>query len=82
MHDESSRRRADEAPAVEGAILGLLLVEDEQRPWSVSELELEIGSHVDTVDAIAALHRAGLIHRCGDLVFPTRAAVNSERLAH
>jgi hypothetical protein len=82
MHDESSPGRAEEAPTIEGAILALLLVEDEQRPWSVGELELEIGSHVDTVDAIAALHRAGLLHRCGDFVFPTRAAISSERLAH
>jgi hypothetical protein len=82
MHDESSRRRVDEAPAIESAILALLLVEDEQRPWSVDELASEVGSDLDTADAIAALHRAGLIHRCGDFVFATRAAVHSQRLCH
>jgi hypothetical protein len=82
MHDESSRRRVGEAPAIESAILALLLVEDEQRPWSVDELASEVGSHLDTAEAIAALHRAGLIHRCGDFVFATRAAVHSQRLCH
>lgn len=81
MQDESSRTPSATADQVEQAILALLLVADEQRPWSVGEVELEIGDHIETVDGLSALHRAGLIHRCGDFVFATRAAVRAEKLA-
>ncbi len=81
MQDESSRTPTDTADRVEQAILALLLGADEQRPWSVGEVESEIGDHIDTVDGLAALHRSGLIHRCGEFVFAARAAVRAERLA-
>jgi hypothetical protein len=32
-------------------------------------------------DAIAALHAVGLIHRCGDFVFASRAALCMDRLS-
>lgn len=43
--------------------------------WSVEELVAEIGRRLDTTDAVAALNAAGLIHRCGEFVFATRAAI-------
>jgi hypothetical protein len=46
----------------------------------VGEVELEIGDQIETGDGLAALHRAGLIHRCGDFVFATRAAVRAQQL--
>jgi len=81
MQDESRRTTANSTDRVERAILALLLGADEQRPWSVGEVELEIGDRIETLDGLAALHRAGLIHCCGEFVFAARAAVRAERLA-
>jgi hypothetical protein len=81
MQQERSGTPGEMAEQVERAILVMLLVADEQRPWSVHEVELEIGDHIETADGLGALHRAGLIHRCGDFVFATRAAVRAQQLA-
>jgi hypothetical protein len=64
----------------EAAILGLLTDAEVQRPWSVAELEREIGHHVRAVDAVARLYAAGLIHRVGGFVFASRAAVRASEL--
>jgi hypothetical protein len=61
--------------------LGLLLASDSQRPWSVAEVERELGEHIATVDAVTSLHAAGLIHQCGEFVFATRAALCMDRLS-
>jgi predicted transcriptional regulator len=66
----------DSPPAqhTEWAVLELLL--DSQRPWSISEIQREIGEEIATTDAIANLHAAGLAHRTTDnFIFATRAAV-------
>ena len=57
----------------ERGVLYLLL--DDRMPWTVEEIAREIsGSHLDATDAVAELVGAGLVHRHGDFVFPTRAA--------
>ncbi len=81
MRDEGSRTEAEDAGRVEGTILAMLLVADEQRPWSVEEVQREIGDRLATLDALAALHAAGLIHRCGEFVFATRAALRAGELS-
>jgi hypothetical protein len=71
-----------DAPAIiERAVHGLLITRDEQRPWSVYEVELEIGEHVAVVDALRRLQGLGLVHRCGDYVWATRAALAADSLA-
>jgi hypothetical protein len=61
------------------AIFGLLTTPNEQRPWSVGELALEIGK-IDVEDALARLHGAGLVHRCGEFVWATRAALAADAI--
>jgi hypothetical protein len=81
MQDETSRASRPERGDVRHVVLALLLAEEDQRPWLPSEIELEIGDRVSTVDALHQLYAEGLVHRLGEFVFATRAAVNMERIA-
>jgi hypothetical protein len=81
MQDETSRMPADEDERVQKGILGLLLTPASQQLWSVAEVERETGEQLATADALASLHAAGLIHRCGEFVFATRAALCMDRLS-
>jgi hypothetical protein len=66
---------AESEARTESAIMTLLLVQDDQRPWSSEELVREIGHEMDVLDAISNLHGVGLLHRTTDgFVFATRAA--------
>jgi hypothetical protein len=67
--------------ATEHVVLSLLLDPNVHGPWSVLEIGQELGDRVEAEDAVASLHSAGLVHRCHDLVFPTRAAARCLRLA-
>ncbi len=81
MQHESNPAREGGANRARQAVLGLLLAPDDQRPWSVRELELEIGGEIATGDAVAQLRAEGLLHVLGEFVFASRAAVNMNRLA-
>lgn len=59
----------------------MLIDREEQRPWSIDELAREIGDRGDTTDAIAHLYGGGLLHRCGEFVWATRAAMHAEEVA-
>lgn len=65
----------------ERVVLSLLLDPNVHGPWSVRELGRELGDQVEAEDAVATLHAAGLVHRCHDLVFPSRAAARCFDLA-
>jgi hypothetical protein len=80
MQDHHTCDPAEETKRTESTILCLLLNRTNQRPWAVEELIREIGRSDDTTDAVASLHGSGLIHRCGDFVFPTRAAVRLDQI--
>jgi hypothetical protein len=66
---------------IERTILDLLTNPDGQRLWSVEEIGREIENLVKAKDALAALYRAGLIHRTSDnFIFATRAATRASEL--
>lgn len=64
---------------IDTAIVGLLI--DSSTPWSVAEIEREIGDEIATVDALARLGRQDLIHRLDDFVFISRSAACALALA-
>ena len=80
MHDEISHQEVNEEERFEAAILGLLLDSPVRGPWSVDELSRELKDTLAVTDAVASLHAIGLIHRCDDLIFPTRVAVRAHWL--
>jgi predicted transcriptional regulator len=80
---DTSRVSDDDTPAErldgnERAVL-LLLFED-RSPWTLDELGRELRCRSDAADATSALVRAGLVHRAGEFIFPTRAARRSDEL--
>jgi hypothetical protein len=58
----------------------LLMLFDDRVPWTLDELGRELKSQLDAADAVSALAGAGLVHRLGDFVIPTRAARRSDEL--
>jgi hypothetical protein len=62
------------------AILGLLMQEGSKWPWSLGELEAEVGEPQAVRDAVRQLQGLRLVHRCEDFVWPTRAALAAESL--
>jgi hypothetical protein len=58
----------------------LLMLFDDRVPWTLDELGSELKSQLDAADAVSALAGAGLVHRLGDFVIPTRAARRSDEL--
>ena len=73
MQDQSNETPAEQDHRTEQTVLVMLLTGG-QRIWSLDELVAEIGRRMETVDALAALQAAGLVHRCNEFVFATRAA--------
>jgi hypothetical protein len=80
MQDETTRTEAGEDDRIDAAIIGLLLDTATSWPWSVEELTRELGDKLAVEDGLAGLYAAGLIHRSGELVFPTRAAIRSHQI--
>lgn len=59
----------------EAAMLSVLLNSDGGCIWSVEELARELGSpRLQVLDDLASLEGAGLVHRCEEFAFATRAA--------
>lgn len=74
MHEEGTVTPADR---MEAAVLSMLLDPDAQRPWSVDEVVREAGDRNGALDALASLIGCGLVNRCGDAVWISRAALRA-----
>jgi hypothetical protein len=70
--------RAKEEDDTDKTVLELLL--RARWPWSVEEVGRELGDTFRAEDAAGRLRAAGLAHRNGALLFPTRAAVRAADL--
>lgn len=80
MQDNPSPDSGDVLRTVEAGIYERLTRPGEQRPWAVRELVLEIGDRLGVEDALADLHGTGLVHRCGEFVWATRAALAAQAI--
>ena len=80
MPDEQPIPPADSEARAEWAVLNLLIDSDAQRPRSVEEIIRERGDRVEAIDAIDRLYGYGLIHRTGEFVFATQAAVRFSQI--
>jgi hypothetical protein len=80
-HDDGGLPPHLEDDVVDRGILGLLLNSEGPGLWLTEELALEVGDQLATVDSLTRLYAAGLIHRCQDFVFATRAAIQFDALA-
>lgn len=58
----------------------LMLLCEASFPWSVGEIARELRDESRTADAVRRLTEAGLVHRLGDFVFPTRTARRADEL--
>lgn len=65
---------------VEFVVLALLLDRECPGPCSAEELGREVGCELLAANAVERLHAAGLAHRAGGFVWPTRAASRFRQL--
>jgi hypothetical protein len=81
MQDPDTTRGEKSLDAVESGVFTMLVADDEQRPCSIREIELAVGDEIAVADALASLRGNGLVHRLGEFVWATRAAVAADRVA-
>ena len=61
---------------VQRRILRLLLGGQDERLWPLEVVVHRVGDPITALDALVALSDAGLVHRWGRYVIPTRAAMH------
>ena len=80
MPDQNTTPAPRPESHAEDCILFWLLDPEQQRPWSVDEIIREYGEPTTATDALSNLNGVGLIHRSGDFVFATRAAIRFSQI--
>jgi hypothetical protein len=83
MNDATRSTLDQETPAereARGDNLILTLMLDEPYPWTVEEIGREIRDPGYATDAVSRLASAGLVHRLGEFVYPTRTARRAAEL--
>lgn len=80
MLDQRSSTESEAHAFIDRAILGLLLDDDKQRPWSEAEIAREITAPGHVPASLKRLRTGGLVHRWNDLVTATRSAVRSHEI--
>ena len=79
MHEEIDLSEADVPENFQRQVLMLVLWAGAE--WcTIEELGRKVGDLIVALDAMSALTDAGLIHRQGQYVFPTRAAIHCHDL--
>jgi hypothetical protein len=78
MHDQPTPSPGERMDRADQVLLATLTADHSHRPWSVDELSRQAGR--ETTDGLNRLAGDGLIHRLGDFVWATRAAVRAEEL--
>lgn len=81
MQDQPIGVPAPSTERVQQLVLQLLQERGGPPLWSMRELAMELGDELDTVDAVDSLEAAGLVHRCHEFVFASRAAVRLAALS-
>ncbi len=79
MHTKMPLDYADAPENFQRQILMLILWAGEDW-YTITQLANHVGDTIDALDAMSALSDAGLIHRQGNYVFPTRAAIHLHNL--
>lgn len=82
MSDAKAISEDQKAKDDESFVLAMLLDNSYQRPWSIEEVQREYRDPIAAKDALDNLQSSGLIHRIGDFVFATRAAVRAEEIKY
>lgn len=79
MQHQRTLSPAEADGQIDAATLSLLTGPRVQRPWSVDEIEREIGD--GATDSLNRLYGVGLVHRLDGFVWATRAALAADDLA-
>jgi hypothetical protein len=64
----------------DNGVLNLFFCDPMLCPWSMDEIAREIENRLAAEDSVRRLTEAGLLHRIGGYVFPSRAARRANQL--
>lgn len=78
MPDQPTLTPMQQDAQQDAGIISLLVDVDATRPWSLDEIEREIGS--DPTDSLRRLYGGGLIHRLEGFAWATRAAIMADEI--